>query len=298
MAFDKTVEARIWGVTAQNSTLDSNMGVGDSASNAFTSIVNPLKGSLVWDRCMFTLAGVSITGEATGGSYTITLYTDLPSTTASGLPNYTAMPIAFSGTLGPLSPASLVLDNVHNSPASPRPTSMRIAQTAGGGTLTFQMHTIARQYRGTLGTPGSKTSERILFGDLIRGISSSPDFSGDEGVSADTTFTMGTSGSDLGMNRMRLWDTAFFWSVAGQTIAGTHDASVIGKVGGKTFTIAETGAAGIISSAGEKNALASNFYGQSPNPHQVIWTEVTAGGVSDFRVVMLAKSGRGSLAKR
>ena len=46
-------------------------------------------------------------------------------------------------------------------------------------------------------------------------------------------------------------------------------------------------------------ALANAFYGQCPTPTAIIWTEETGtDGVSDPRVVVLAKSGRGSQAKR
>ncbi len=44
---------------------------------------------------------------------------------------------------------------------------------------------------------------------------------------------------------------------------------------------------------------ANQFYGQCPNPSAMIWTEETGGdGVSDMRIVAIAKSGRGSMAKR
>ena len=52
-----------------------------------------------------------------------------------------------------------------------------------------------------------------------------------------------------------------------------------------------------MTAAGDKIAIASNVSGQSPNPTQIIWDVVSAGGVSDFRVVVIAKTGRGSMAK-
>lgn len=287
MAFSKVVEARCWGVTTQNS--DARLTMGDSSGGTFTQRANRLRGALLWDDCMFVLHNVAVAGGATGGSYTVTIQTD-------AIKGYTGLPLA-QVTLGPNSASTIVMDSLHQSPGSVLPTHMFIDQTAAGGGLTLTCDAIAKQYRGTLGTPGS-TAERVIQGNMIRGVSSTVDFSGDEGVSADTTFTLGTSGSNLGMNRIRLWDRAFYWVVAGNTIAGTHDADIVGTVSGTTFSIATSGSGGALNVAGEKVALANNFYGQSPNPSQIIWTEVTAGGVSDFRVVVAAKTGRGSMGKR
>ena len=291
MGFDKTVDTRIFGVTIQ--VTDLGMTMGDSSGGTFTRRDNPLRGTLLWDRCMYVLHDVAVGGGAIGGSYNVTIQT---SAVSSGV----NLPVAEALGIGPNSATTIVMDNVHQSPASPLPTRVFIDQTAGGSTqgITLNCHVIAKQYRGTLGTPGSGTSERILKGFMIRGLSNTVDFSGDEGISADTTFTLGTSGSALGMHRMRLWDTALFWAIAGQTIAGTHDVDIIATVGGVTVSIASTGVAGALNVAGEVRALANNFFGQSPNPSAIIWTETTAGGVSDPRVVMIAKSGRGSLAKR
>jgi hypothetical protein len=280
MGFDKVVDTRIWGVTAQNS--DLRFVTGDSAVSGVaggtpTNIVNPLKGSLMWDDCMYILQGVSVAGEATGGSYTVTIETD-------AVVGYTGLPIART-TLGPLSKAS------------PLPTHMFIDQTAGDSACWFQCHVVAKQYRGTFGTPGANTSERVLQGTMLRGTSAGG-FADDRGMTEDETFTLGTTGSNLGMNRLRLWDHAMFWAVAGVSIAGTHDVDIIGSVGGATVSIASTGTGGALNVAGEKLALANSFYGQCVNPSTIIWTETTAGGVSDARVVMLAKSGRGGLAKR
>lgn len=288
MKLDKVVDSKMWGVTTQNS--DVFLPVGDSASGTFTKRINPLRGTLLWDRGMLVLRNVAVAGGATGGSYTITALTD-------AVRGYTQLPLAVATGVGPNSPASIPMQSLHQSSALPLPTLLHINQTATGGGITLNCNVIAKQYRGTLGTAGG-TSERIIQGNMIRGVSSSSDFSGDEGVSADTTFVFGTSGSSLGMHRMRLWDTALFWAVAGQTVAGTHDADVIANVGGASVSVATTGAAGAINAVGEKVALANQFFGQCPNPSGIIWTEVTAGGVSDFRVVMLAKTGRGSMGKR
>lgn len=286
MAFDKAVEARLWGVTNQNA--DLRVTVGDSSGGTFTGRANPLRGTLLWDRCMYVLTGVSVAGGATGGSYTVTIETD-------AVVGYTGLPIA-RAAIGPLTPGVVVMDNLHNSPGSPLPTHIFIDQTATGGGIWFQSHALARQYRGTLSTPGVNTAERVLQGTMLLGRSGGG-FADSRGMTEDATFTLGTTGSALGLNKMRLWDTAFFWAVAGVSIAGTHDVDIVGRVGGNTVTIATTGVGGALNVAGEKLAVANNFYGQTPNPTQIIWTEVTAGGVSDARVVMVAKSGRGSQAK-
>lgn len=286
MGFDKVVSAKVWGVTNQNA--DLRMTAGDSSAGTFTRKANPLRGSLMWDSCMYVLQGVSVAGGATGGSYTVTIETD-------ALSGYTGLPIA-RATIGPLTKATVVMDNLHNSPASPLPTHINIDQTATGGGIWFQCHALAKQYRGTLGTPAVKTSERVIVGTMLLGTNTGG-FADSRGMTEDATFTLGTTGSAMGMHRIRLWDNALYWAQAGNSVAGTHDVDIIGTIGGATFSIATTGAAGALDAANERVAIASNFYGISPNPTQIIWTEVSAGGVSDARVVVMAKTGRGSLAK-
>ena len=292
MSYEKVIETYLFGVTNQNSAL--RMTAGDSSAGTFTSKANPLRGTLVWDRCMYVLHGVSVAGGATGGSYTITIQTD-------AVRGYTALPIA-SAAIGPLTPKTVVLSSLHHSPGSPLPTHIFVDQTAAGGGIWFQCHALAKQYRGA-GTPGVATAERIIAGTMVYGTSHAKQFATDAGISADVTLVVGTSAANMGMNKMRLWDTAFYWATAGVSVAGTFDCDIIGRVGrlvgisGVTFTIASTGVAGALDAAGEKVALASNFGGQSPNPINIIWTEVSAGGLSDSRVVVLAKSGRGSVAK-
>lgn len=290
MGFDKTVTARIWGVTNQNS--DTRITAGDSSGGTFTRQVNPLRGTDLWDDCMYVLQGVSVAGGATGGSYTVTIESD------AAVVGYTGLPIA-RATIGPLTARRVVMDNLHNSKASPIPTHIFIDQTAAGGGIWLQCHALAKQYRGTLGTPGAGTAERILRGTMLRGASHSGGyFTDSRGMTEDATFTLGTSGSDLGLRRMRLWDTVLYWAQAGNSVAGTHDVDIIATVGGATISIATTGTGGALDAANERLAIASNFYGLSPNPSAIIWTEVNAGGISDARVIMMAKSGRGSMAKQ
>lgn len=296
MAFEKVVQDRIFGVTNQNSTV--RLPIGDSSGGTFTSKVNPMKGTLLWDTAMYVLHGVSVAGGATGGSYTITLQTD-------AVLGYTGLPIASVSGIGPLSARTQILSSSHQAASSPLPTHLFINQTASGGGIWAQCYVLAKHYRGVLGSPASKTSERVIMGDMLVGSSLNKTFATDAGIGADITFTLGTSGSAMGLHRMRLWDKAHFWVVAGVSIAGTHDVDIISTIGvtgsavtGRTFSIASTGVAGALDTAGEKIALTNAFFGPTANPTHIIWTQVTAGGVSDARVVVLAKTGRGSLAKQ
>ena len=289
MGFDKTLNVRIWGVTNQNA--DVRLTAGDSSGGTFTRQTNPLKGTLVWDRCMYVLTGVSVAGGATGGSYTITVETD-------AVDGYTGLPIARATGIGPNTRGRVVLDNLHNSPSSPLPTHLNIDQMATGGGIWLQCYALAKQYRGTLGTAGAKTAERVLQGTMLRGASfTGGAFSDGRGMTEDATFVLGTSGSNIGLNRMRLWDTAFYWVRAGNSVSGTHDVDIVSTVNGLTFSVATTGSGGALDAADERLAIASNFYGLTPNPTHIIWTEGSAGGVSDARVIALVKSGRGSYAK-
>jgi hypothetical protein len=196
-----------------------------------------------------------------------------------------------------LSKGTIVMDNLHKAKASPVPTHLFIDQTAAGG-IWFQCFAVAKQYRGTLSSPGVKTSERVIMGNLIRGASvPGAPFADGKGFVADATVTLGTSGTTLGLHKLRTWDQALYWVVAGNSLSGTHDVNMVGRIGGNTFTFASTGAAGALAAAGGKVAIASLLYGQSPNPTAIIWDVVSAGGVSDARIVVMAKSGRGSLAK-
>lgn len=290
MSFDKTVNARVWGTTGTATSV--RLPVGDSSGGTFTRQENPLRGTILWDRCMYVLTGVSLTGTTvTAGSFSITVETD-------AIAGFTALPIARAAGIGFNSVRTIPMINLHNSAASALPTHLNITRSAGSGTITLQCFAIARQYRGTFGTPGTASAERVIQGTMLRGTAEGG-FADSRGFNEDSTVTLGTTGSALGMHRMRLWDNALFWAVAGNTVAGTHNVDIISSIGGVTFSIAgtTTGTAGVISAAGDKIALASNFGGQSPNPTHIIWTEVNAGGVSDARVVVLAKSGRGSMGK-
>lgn len=294
MGFDKTVNARLWGVTTQASELRTV--TGDSTGGTFTNRVNPLRGSLFWDRGMYVLQNVAIAGGATGGSFTVTIETD-------AVAGQTGLPIARASGLGPNSATTIIMDSLHQSPATPLPTHMFIDEVAGGGGITLTCDVIAKQYRGTLGTPGAGTSERILQGTVVRGVSATgTQFVSGTGFNASETVAMsGVSASDLGMGRMRLWDNAMFWAVAGVSVDGGYDIDMISSVGGNTVSVASTGTGGLLTGVSRaiRVAIANNFYGQCPNPTAMIWTETSAGdGISDMRIVGIAKSGRGSMAKR
>lgn len=287
MAFDKVKEVRLWGVTDQNS--DVRLTIGDSSGGTFTGRPNPLRGTLVWDDCFYVLHGVSAEGGATGGSYTVTIQTD-------AVVGNTGLPIA-EAIIGPNTARTVVMRNLHNSPGSPLPTHIFIDQTATGGGLDFQCFAIAKQYRGV----GTGNSERVIQGNLVRGASfTGGAFVSGKGFVADETVTLGTSSTTLGLNRMREWDRAFYWVRAGNSVSGTHNVYLVATVGGTTFTFAGTTttvATGVLDAANERLAIASLIGGISPNPTHIIWDVVSAGGVSDARVIVLAKTGRGSMAK-
>lgn len=292
MAFDKSVKARIAGVTNQNTTLDALNALGDSTGNAFTAIVNPLRASRFWDTCAFVMTGISVAGMATGGSYTVTLYTN-------AIAGYTGLPVASLTGIGPNSPKSLVMTNSHQAKCAPLPTHFLVTQTAAGGGLWFQLHANAKQYRGTLSNSGSRSSERVLEGTMMN--SEKVLATNDNDINSSSTFTLsatGASGSYAGLDKMDIWDNAVYWVVAGETISGTHDVTMVGTIGGVTFPIATTGTGGALNVAGEKLALASNVYGCSPKPTAILWTVASAGGTSSARVVVAAKSGRGSNVTR
>lgn len=280
--FGKVVDARVWGITTQID--DCRLPIGDSSGGTFTGKANPLRGTLLWDQCLYILTGVSVGGNATGGSFTVTIETD-------AIAGYTALPIA-RATLGPISPTTVVMDNLHHAPCSPVPTHLNINATIAtpGSTqsVRLQCHAIAKQYRGALSTQGNKTAERVLQGSFV----------GPAQYTTDTTMVLGITDTNIGMGNMRLWDNAMFWFISGATTTGTWDADMIGTIGGKTVSIASTGAAGTMTAIGDKLALVNNFYGQAVNPTHVIITEVSAGTLSSGEVVGIAKSGRGSMGKR
>ena len=285
--FSKVVETPIFGVTQQFS--DVRIPIGFSTGDAHTSIANPLRGTLFWDRCMYVMTGISVNGGATGGSFTVTVETD-------ALRGYTALPIART-RLGPNSTGTLVMDSLHRSAGSPVPTHLQVTDTITAGATqaaSFVVHAIAKQYRGVLGTQGAATSERILQGSLA-GNQAATSTGGD--FTTDTTLVIGITDTNIGMGRMRLWDNAMFWAIAGSTITGTWEVDIVGTVGGRTVTIATSGTTGNIATIGDKFALANAAYGQCVNPTRVIITETTAGTINALEVVGIAKSGRGSLAK-
>ena len=148
--FGKVVDARVWGITTQID--DVRLPIGDYTGGTHTSKHNPLRGTLLWDRCLYVLTGVSVGGNATGGSFTVTVETD-------AISGYTALPIA-RAVLGPISPWTVVMDSLHHAPCSPVPTHLNINATIAspGSTqsVRLQCHAIAKQYRGSLSTQGKE----------------------------------------------------------------------------------------------------------------------------------------------
>lgn len=284
MAFDKVVDARLFGVTNQASSV--RIPLGDSTSGTQTTFANPMRGTALWDSAMYVIQGLSIAGGATGGSWSIYLESDaLLSTTG-----VTGLPIC-GLSAGPLSATRREFTSFHQSSASPIPTHLNLIQHAGGttGGIWLQCYVVAKQYRGTLSTVGAQSAERVIQGNMLR-----------QGtLSADTTFAVGTSASDLGLRKMRMWDSALYWFTAGNSLSGTHDMHIIGRMpsSGATFTIARTGTNGVLAAAGGKRALSNLFFGPSVAPSHLIWDVISAGGISDARVIVLAKTGRGSMGK-
>ena len=222
--FSKIVESQLFGVTAQID--DVRLPIGFSAAGTHTSKANPLRGTLFWDQCMYVMTGISVNGGATGGSFTVTVETD-------ALRGYTALPIART-RLGPNSTGTLVMDSLHRSAGSPVPTHLRVDSTLGaaGSTqaVSLAVHCVAKQYRGVLGTQGAATSERILQGSLA-GNQAATSAGGD--FTTDTTLIVGITDTSIGMGRMRLWDNAMFWAIAGSTLTGTWEVDIVGTVGGQ-----------------------------------------------------------------
>lgn len=291
MSFSKVVDTAIFTASLLNSS--QRMPLSGTYSGAtlstVTALANPLRGTLLWDECIYTITGVTVAGGATGGSYTITLETD-------AVMGYTALPIA-SVILGPnhVNGAAIIMDNNHHCPGSPLPTHVQMTQ-GSTGLCSFTINAVAKQYRGTLGTAGNRTSERVLQGSLLG--NPGPGAGTITTITTDTTFVLGRTDTDIGMGKMRLWDNAFFWAVGNSATTGTWDVDIVGRVGGATTTLARTGTAGTITALWDKKPLINQFYGCMVNPTHVIVTEVSAGTIAGLEVVGIAKGGRGTQAKR
>ena len=285
MAYEKMVSGRLLGVSAQDSTVKLPVG-GQSGTTNLLSPPNLMSNSLMWDNVCYVITETAVGGGATGGSYTVQLISD-------AISGYTELPVCNTITLGPNSPVRTVLVNAHSSSCTILPTHARITQTAAGGTLQFQLWAMAKQSRGSARSRsgrGTRVQVAKLYGTNAA--------YGGKGLSEDTTVTITAGGASAnfgGLDAMALWDNALFYVIAGETIAGTHDVDVIGTLtDGVTYQIATTGTAGALNAANEKLPLTSTFFGSCPRPSHIIWTETTAGGVSDAHVIVIAKSGRGS----
>jgi hypothetical protein len=295
MAYDKTLDTWLFEAVLVNSTVRKELGPklsGADLATVTTARANPMRGTLLWDEAMYIITGMTVAGGATGGSYTITLQTD-------AILGYTALPIA-SATIGPNHKltGAIVMDNVHQSPGSPLPTHVQITQ-GSTGLCHFTINAIAKQYRGVLGGNTNKTSERIMVGRLHG--DATPATPSSETV--DTNYPLGNTNT-LGLHKLRLWDKAFFWAIGTSAVTGTWDVDIVSYVhaglAGSTVTVATTSktTAGAISALWDKKPLINLFYGSMTPPASVLITEVSAGTNKGLVVVGMAKTGRGTAAKR
>jgi hypothetical protein len=299
MAYEKVKHERLFGYTGQG-TLDAIQPVGDSSGGTFTQRANPMSGTDFWDSCMYVVHGVSVAGGATAGSFAITVVG-----TVDGV---TGLPIAEVSGLGTNSSTSLTVVNLHNSPSSILPAGVIVQDraAAAAGTVSFQLWCLAKQYRGS----GRKwTKDRTVSGTLFRSNThlTTPIVNGDDTIDLSVT---GASGNFQGLDAIRLWDNALYWfthtGIYGVTGSSSiYRGDIVGAIGnttgGNTITIATATGLGQLSDApgviGEKLAMAQEHFGISPRPDSIILTETTAGtGLSGVRVLVAAKTGRGTLA--
>jgi len=174
----------------QNS--DVRLTAGNSSSGDFTRRALPIKEATLWDQAKFVLRNVAVAGGDGGGSYIITLEIDVL--------GFTALPVA-RATLGPNSPSTVEMENLHQSPAAPMPTHMHIKQTAPGGGLTLACEVVAKQF--------TKKSQTYAF-------------------------VLGTNGAGQWNGK---WRRALAWAVA-DTVTGSHDVDLIANVDGERVSVA------------------------------------------------------------
>jgi hypothetical protein len=282
MAYEKVVEARIWDINGVSDSTRQTSAGAISQVPALTAAAHPMRGAKFWDRAVFVVNGVSLGGDT--GTYTIQL-----EGTVNGV---TGLPISSLQVDADTAPTA-VMDNLHDAPGTIIPDAITITEDLDAGTGLFcEVHVAAKQYRGSLrNSPnGAGTKQRSIEGFMFQ---SGRDLASDN-LNGDVTMTLGTSGNAMGLDRMRLWDNAQYWVVNGETTASTYTTEIVGEIGGATHTIVSVAG---LNAAGEKLALAGNMHGASPNPTQIIFTETGASdGLSDVRVIVAAKSGRGTLA--
>ena len=268
-------------------------GVTDLNGSTFTP--NPFSGTLFWDTMQYWLTGVSL---AEACSYTVVVETD-------AIDGYTGLPIAGVSLSTAGSTGFVRIPNLHGVRCSPVPTHVNVIRTnaiAGTSEITFKLWGMGKASRGSLSTSGGKGkgSDHVLQGDIFRtGRALSVD-----ALAVDSRFTLtttGASGSFQGLNKMAQWDNAMFWLVGGFTWNGAWQAHIAGTIDGVTYIMAETiakklnGTSDAASHPWPKVPLFNYYGGIAQRPTELIITEVdvTAVGISDTRVVMIAKSNRG-----
>jgi len=282
MSYEKVSVQNIYTFADQDS--DIRMPVG-GASASQTATHSRFVGDKLWNNCVYTLNNFGIGGGATGGSYSLTV---------EGLIDGVTVGIARVTGLGPNSVTTQILDNLFQSPGGPTPIGVSLVQVSAGGTFNGVVSAIGKTYRGVLPS-GPRDSFRVAEGVLMTYA----------GLAADITTDLianpaagGTFGSNGALNRLYLWDAAYYCIEIGLGLTGTWDIDIIGEINGATVTLARTGTGGSISATedGTNLPLANQFYGCCVRPTQIIVTEETDGGIS-FSVHAMAKANRGQRHK-
>ena len=287
MAYDKTVTGKLFSGSANENlyicdTVTGSHGpyvVHGVTGRATGSSQNPMSGHEIWDFAAYTI-GCTVAGGATGGSYTIVL-----TGTAAG---YTGLPIAHA-TLGPNS-LVVPMTNYFGS-ASIVPTGLSIVQGATG-LLSYDLYFDAKGYRGTLSNV-SKHSSRTIQGAIETVASLDAD-------RTDAISVAGTTANSMGMHKLKMIDHPMYWLVIGAGLTGTWEVDLVapvqGGATGLTVSVAQTGTGGSVAATEDLCKVPitpTHSAGCQPTPTQVIWTEVTAGGIS-ASVIVAAKTGRGT----
>lgn len=262
---------------------------GDSTGR---NVANPFRGTLYWDSMNFYLTGAS---QTAGTSFVIQVETD-------AIKGHTGLVIAGISTSTGGTSGFLRIPNLHKTPGSPIPTHLNVIRTVGtSGTITFELWAQGKATRGNLSTSGGagRGGDRVLQGNMF---DSAINLSADA-LTADATFTLtagGASANFQGLDKMSLWEHTNFWLVGGATTTGSWQAAIVGTINGVTYVIAETTAKklnGTSDAASYPNPVVplEHYYsGVCPRPTSVIITEVDTGGISNCRVVMVAKSHKGT----
>ncbi len=285
MAFEKVVSGLLWTLTAENDSLNYDQaGLVTGGTGVIATHDHIMSNHKFWDHCVYTTDSMAVSGGATGGSYTITI--------VGTVAGFTGLPIARLSDIGPNSPDSEVIPNLHNSTGSIIPTGLSVVQ-GNTGAITVSVFVDAKTNRGVL-SGGATGGDRVLEGVLRTEDALQVDATRTTSVPGGTTFS-----NTGGMHKMRFWDQAMYW-VKTFITDGTWEVDIVGKTHeGTTITMARTGTGGTIAATEDHCMIpipSLNFAGQSFPPVETIWTEVGAstGGIS-ASVIFSAKTSRGIL---